>query len=150
MNIKREFLYNEEKLIPIQLISTNYGSAEVDPSIGGEVVLRSREVEVKFPIASSNVIMVINDGGEIVEVKSAPPGTSTVSISVTEGDSFFLYVISKEYEDGFIKGDHTVGGDPSSSDRLVLTYADATQQIFLDEDGAMVESRGRDTRDETQ
>jgi len=154
MNIKREFLYNEQKHIPIQLLKTNYGITEVNPSFDSNTeVVESRSIEIKFPQDSSSIAMVLDNSTspeEITEVRSAPPGTSSVNITIKDGKTYSVYIISKEYKDGFIKGDHTVGTDVPSSDRLQITYDDATQQIYLFEDGAMEKSAGRDETDVQQ
>lgn len=154
MSIKREFLYNESKLIPIQLLKTNYGIADANPSqsIDGNEDIK-KTVEIVFPYESSNIAMVLTNGGEqdsISEVRSAPPGTRSVKITIKEGISYSVYIVSKEYEDGFIARDLTVDANALSGEKFELLYETAPQRIDLSTNDAMSKSQGRDDLDMEQ
>jgi PKD repeat protein len=147
MSIKREFLYNEEKFLPLQLLRTNYGIAEVNPtfSLLDENI---SSVEIILPIDSSNIVMVMDNrstNNEIIDVQSSPLGSSNVSIAVKENDNLSIYVVSKEYEDGFILADQTV---KERGERYVVTFG--TQAIDLSGPLAMVKSLGRTITDSSE
>ncbi|MBV1929611.1 MAG: hypothetical protein KUG81_08895, partial [Gammaproteobacteria bacterium] len=154
MNIKREFLSTDEaKFIPLQLTTSSYGVAETNPT--SDFITGDTEVhitEVVFPAESSNLVYLLDYGTrDVVQVYASPPGTITVNLEIpNNGITYSVYVVSKEYIDGFISGGHKISTD-FLGDQLKLNYNDnPPQSIDLTLDGAMVESLGRDDQDPTQ
>lgn len=144
MNIKREFLYNEQKLLPLTLIKTNYGISPSNPSgTFEEDQTNTIDVDIDFPVDSSSIVMLIDkeqSPPKIVEVRSAPPGSSKVTLTIGDRTKYWVYVVSKEYNDGYIGGDYIVGSDVVTGDRFEFSYEDAPQQIDLTVDGRLTKS----------
>lgn len=157
MNIKREFLYSEDiKMVPFQLLTSNYGVVENTeaPHEFNEGPTRSKSMKISFPIESSNMAMLIDVGGtgdEIVEVKSSPPGIPEVELTIFGDVTYQVYIVSKEYVDGFVTVDFSsVQPEAIAGQRAEITYDNAPQGINLSQPGAMTESYGRDSGDTNQ
>lgn len=149
MNIKQEYLYNEDKFLPIQLLTSSYGVAEANPSgifpTSGDGTFIT---EVRFPHDSSNMVFMLDEGTrDVVKVYASPPGTGNVYLELIEGEAYIAYVVSDDYVDGFINGQYDVS---NTGTKLVLEYGNNPPQVINLENDAMVESFGRDTGDTTQ
>lgn len=153
MNIQREFLSSDSaKYIPLQLLTSNYGVAETHPS--GTLPTDTENVhitEVIFPVDSSNLVFLLDFATkDVVRVYASPPGTITVNLEIVKGKEYTVYVVSKEYVDGFINGSYQVSTDFLGNQLRLNFDENPPTTIDLTKDGAMTKSKGRDDRDPTQ
>lgn len=146
MNIKREFLYNEEKILPIQLLRTNYGVSDANPTSTSNIsssLTPSNSLDITFPQGSSNVAVLIDTNTDkVVDVKATQPGESIITLSIHPDKTYNIYIISREYTDGYINDMYRVS-DPISANRAEISTNNTPPAIHLEEDGAMVISKGR-------
>lgn len=137
-NIKREFLQSDiNKLLPIQLLRSSYGLSEVNPqgpASNSEDFVQKKSLTIQFPINSSSIALLVDKSVSpisIVEVRSCPPGMTDVTLSIENSRSYWVYIISKEFKDGYIGGDYVVGSDETTGDRFEASYDTVPQSIDL-------------------
>jgi hypothetical protein len=155
----KEFLKSDtQKFVPVHFLRTNYGFASQDADDISSIIelstLETKELEVSVPIETSAVVMlieVINDAGtgeEVNQVKTAPPGKNSVTLTLLEGKTYWVYVISKDHVDGYIGRDLIVSSINSETERLELSVESAEQAIDLSAEGRLIKTS--DETDPTQ
>lgn len=140
-NLKREFLYSDtNKYLPIQLIRTVNAVNELDVDVRSEIELATYStLTIRVPYDSSCMGFLIEEGtSNIVEISIAPPGESSLKFDIAsdDGRSFNIYIISKEYKDGWISDTDNIVDD-LSSDRKSINYNPLPTIINLTAEGRM-------------
>lgn len=134
-NLKREFLYNDSnKFIPVQLTRIVSAAANILDDIQSDIEQENViPLDINFPSQSSCMAFLIQKGEEdrIVDVQIAPPGTEEIEFSLRVGESYNVYVVSKEYDDGYINNERVVEGDITNN-RWEITIEEDTPDISLD------------------
>lgn len=102
-NLKREFQKDDlNKLVPIQLLTTVNASSPVETNLGALIQEgNTKKLKVTFPSDSSAMAFLVGSN-RVEDVKISPPGFTEVSFDVPMGSKYQIYVVSKEYEDGFV------------------------------------------------
>lgn len=140
-NLEKEFLASDKKkLIPIQLLKTNYGFSSEDANdierTIAESTLTKKTIDFIVPVDDSVVLFlvkIISDSGseEISQIETAPPGKSSVKLTILEGNTYWVYVVSKNHVDGYIGKDLIVSPLSTETERLELSVESAEQSIDL-------------------
>lgn len=155
MQIEREFLASSnEKYVALHLTRTNYGFASEDADDIERVIeesqLTTKTLEIVVPGDDSVVVMlvrIINEEGtgeEVEEIKTAPPGQTSVTVSLKENNTYWLYIVSKLNQDGYIGKDLIVRPLANETDRLELSVDSAEQSIDLSVEGRLIQSVDED------
>lgn len=122
-NLKREFQKDDlNKLVPIQLLTTINASSPVETNLGALIQEGdTKKLTVRFPSDSSAMAFLVGSN-RVEDVKISPPGFTEVSFDVPMNSKYRIYVVSKEYEDGFVyledgnryrvRNDIPQGGEP--------------------------------------
>lgn len=130
LNLKREFLYNDpNKVIPIQLLKMNYGIAVENPDLS--VIDNVDTSYLNVNVGTDKAIGYLIDIGDDIIIESQPAG-SNESISfkrLERGKRYWVYVVSKDYNDGYITATG-LGGDVQS-DRRVFTFREDGEDVSL-------------------
>ena len=131
-NIKREFLFHDtNKLIPIQLLKTNYGMSNVSQTSILTESIESRDIEIILPNDDSSVVMLIDSSTtKILDIKSCQIGESSVTLTIYGNKVYWIYITSKNYVDGWIGTDYIIRDNGS---QFEFRVEDSPQQVNLTE-----------------
>ncbi len=131
-NIKREFLFHDtNKLIPIQLLKTNYGMSNVSQTSILTESIESRDIEIILPNDDSSVVMLIDSStAKILDIKPCQIGESSVTLTIYGNKVYWIYITSKNYVDGWIGTDYIIRDNGS---QFEFRVEDSPQQVNLTE-----------------
>lgn len=139
-NINVEFLNTDpKKFIPVNLLKTNYGFGSKNPNI--EVLNTSSQqlnrLSIDFPINTSAIVMLINpETKKVVKAETLLPTETRIRLEYK--GSYWIYVITKEFDDGFVNQQGIVEKEVDETNRM-LTREDLVT-LRLNETGALTRS----------
>jgi uncharacterized ubiquitin-like protein YukD len=103
-NLKREFQKDDvNKVVPIQLLTAVNASTAVSVDLARDMEQQgnTKKLEIRFPSNSSAMAFLVGSS-KVEDVKICPPGIASVNFAASVGQKYSVYVVSKEYEDGFV------------------------------------------------
>lgn len=111
-SVKAEFLYTDTNMfVPVQMVNVNQGFGSSSPDISSKVSVESAFalLEIEFPLDTSAIVFLINKlTGGIDYVQSIRADETRVSFRYNNINEYWVYVITKEYDDGFITLDNSI------------------------------------------
>lgn len=124
-NLKREFQKDDNnKSIPIQLTRVVSSASNTGDNIRQEIAESSPyTLKIIFPSQSSCMAFLIEQQGDldkILDAKISPPGTESIVFNLEEDKSYSFFVVSKDYDDGYIDNEYRVIKD-STTNRKIIT-----------------------------
>lgn len=148
-NLKREFLHSDvSKYLPVQLTRSVSALADVNPDIDEELTPQNtKRLTIFFPErASVSAFLVrLGDVEEIVDVSISVPGTRRVDFNLSVGEEYNIYVVSKEYEDGYISTDKMIIPDDGTNRwTIVVNQNSQFEDVNMDAEGRMTLSVNED------
>lgn len=148
MHIEKEFLHSDtNKFVTIPLLKTNYGFSSVLPNSNSEsnassllstTTIRVNQLLVIVPVMSSAVVYLMDrDSDTVAAIRSTAPGETSLTLPLVENKRYWIYVASKEYVNGYVRGDNTVQPNVSTQDRQTFTYEQQRDSLNLGAPNAM-------------
>lgn len=137
IQLNKSFLYADEvKKIPVSLSKLTYGFAsefanDIENDIKRESLLK-KTLTIRTPVNEFIVVMLMEisptSNNQIIKsMKTSPPGVDGVSLDIDELSSYWVYIISKDYVDGFIGEDNSIIPVGSSGIKRSFTYSTVSE-----------------------
>jgi hypothetical protein len=135
MNV--EFLYNDpNKYVPINFVKTNYGFSNSNPDISSTVdstLDKVQKLPVEFPFDTASIVILVDKLTDTIsEIQSSAPGNTTVTVTLKGDNDYWIYVVNKDSDDGYVRQDYAVDPEATVSSRAEFSVGGNTTPAVLD------------------